>query len=387
MEKTPNSLRKHVVIAGATNAGKSTLFNAMTEQKKAIVSEHAGTTTDPVTAAMELIPYGPIVLVDTAGFNDDSELGRKRMEKTKAALRKADAAIYVQDVQNADMSEYEKFKNMSIEHILVFTKYKNENELFGQYPQALFWDEDKNIETIRKALVELLQKQQPEDDSIVGDLLPSGSNVVLVVPIDSEVPKGRLILPQIQTLRDCLDNSIKSTVCRETELESVLENQKKTDLVITDSQVFGYVNKIVPSYIPLTSFSMLLARQKGNFPQLCKGTEAISGLKDGDKILMLEGCTHNSTHEDIGRVKIPRLMNKKTGKSFEFSYFSGYDFPSDLSEYSLAVQCGGCMINRREITSRLKIMGDEGLPATNYGILLAWLNGILDRSCEIFAND
>jgi len=394
MEKTPNSLRKHIIIAGCTNAGKSTLFNAMTEQDKAIVSEIPGTTTDPVSSAMELIPYGPIVLVDTAGFGDESALGAQRMSKTKELYRKADAALFIHDANESDMSAYERFKEERIDHLLVMTKCTEHSELAEKwskgYPEALFLQETVNGEDaklIKEKLIELLLKQKKEADKpLIGDLLSFGSRVLLIIPIDSEAPKGRLILPQVQVLRDCLDNGMACTVCRETELESALENQKSIDLVITDSQVFGYVNERVPLEVPLTSFSMLLARQKGNFAQLCEGVKSIDRLKDGSRILMLEGCTHNSSHEDIGRVKIPLLLKEKTGKSFDFSYFSGYDFPEDLSQYDLAVQCGGCMLNRKELATRLVQMERAGLPVTNYGILLAWINDIFERSCEIFTS-
>jgi len=230
----------------------------------------------------------------------------------------------------------------------------------------------------------LLSKQQPEDVSLLAGLVPAGGHVILVTPIDSAAPKGRLILPQVQALRDALDNGLTCTVCRETELASALANCKRVDLVVTDSQVFALVDKLVPADIPLTSFSMLLARQKGDFAQLLAGVDAVAELPDGAQILMLEGCTHNQTHDDIGHVKIPALLQKKTGKTFTFDYHSGYDFPADLSGYALAVQCGGCMLNKRELTSRLSQMAAAGLPATNYGILLAYCTGVLERSCAAF---
>lgn len=390
MQQTPNALRKHVVLLGDTNAGKSTLFNALTGQESSIVSDRPGTTTDPVRAAMELIPYGPIVLVDTAGLGDESELGARRMEKTTAALRRADAALYVADAGGFDRETYGRFKREGLPHILVFTKCGMLDAdalacLLGESPGAMRFDGD--VSALRECLADLLQSQQPEDESIVGGLVSPGGNVIMVVPVDSEAPKGRLILPQVQTLRDCLDHGIKCLVTRETELESALDQLSSVDLVITDSQVFSQVDALLPREIPLTSFSMLLARQKGNFRQLLDGAASLGSLKDNARVLMLEGCTHNHTHEDIGRVKIPALLQKKTGKTFKFDFFGGYDFPGDLKPYDLAIQCGCCMINKREITSRLERMARENLPVTNYGIVLAWANGILERCREIFAGE
>jgi len=378
MEKTPKALRKHVVILGRTNAGKSTLFNALTGQEKAIVSDTPGTTTDPVDAAMELIPFGPIVLTDTAGLGDDTALGAHRMARTAQVIRKADAAIYVQDGTDADRADYEAFRAMKLDHLLVFTKQPSTDT------GTFFYEPGGDLNALRTALSEMLSKQQPEDVSLLAGLVPAGGHVVLVTPIDSAAPKGRLILPQVQALRDALDNSLTCTVCRETELEAALANCKRVDLVVTDSQVFPLVDTLVPKDIPLTSFSMLLARQKGDFGQLLSGVSAVEALPDGARVLMLEGCTHNQTHEDIGRVKIPMLLQKKTGKIFTFEYHSGYDFPADLSCYALAVQCGGCMLNKRELTSRLAQMAAAGLSATNYGILLAYCAGVLERSSAAF---
>lgn len=390
MQQPPKSLRPHVVLLGETNAGKSSLFNALAGQQAAIVSSQPGTTTDPVQQAMELIPFGPIVLVDTAGSGDDSLLGSERQKKTAKARRRADVVLFVADAANFRPEAYEAFLQESQPHILVFTKgdlisSSAVETLLKRYPAAVVCNAalGQGLAVLREKLGALLC-EDTEEQSLTAGVFPPGSNVVLVTPIDSAAPKGRLILPQVQLLRDCLDNGITCMVCREFELESALATLNRVDFVVTDSQAFAYVNQRVPRDIPLTSFSMLLARQKGNFGQLLAGAAALDTLPDGAKILMLEGCTHNTTHEDIGRVKIPALLRKKTGKSFEFSFCSGYDFPADLSSYHMAIQCGGCMLNKREITSRLRRLAAEGLPVTNYGICLAWGSGILDRCCEIF---
>ena len=393
MEGTPNSLRKHVVILGNTNAGKSTLFNALTDQDISIVSHEAGTTTDPVRTAIELIPFGPIVLIDTAGINDTSSLGEARIKRTKTVSRRADVAIYVVQADSFDEKSYSEFLKKDIPHIVAITKCDivpsgaiNDLVALFRNSVALYHCDPDGISKLREKLVQLLSEQSPEDTTLIGDLLKPGSTIVMVVPIDSEAPKGRLILPQVQLLRDALDHGMKCLVTKDTELKESLNCLNKIDLVVTDSQVFGYVSEIVPSEIPLTSFSMLLARQKGDFLQLLEGVNVVKTLQDGARILMLEGCTHNHTHEDIGRVKIPALLRKKMGKNFKFEYYSGYDFPDNLQEYDFAVQCGNCMINQREILARLSQMKESKLPVTNYGILLAYLSGVLDRSTEIFKN-
>lgn len=394
MQKTPNSLRKHVVILGNTNVGKSTLFNALTEQDSSIVSHESGTTTDPVRTAIELIPFGPIVLIDTAGINDTSSLGIERIKRTKTVSRRADAAIYVVQADNFDEAAYSEFLTQGMPHLVAITKCDtisgdSVRNLVTAFKSSvcLYKCDSEGISELREKLVQLLSDQSPEDTTLIGDLLKSGSTIVMVVPIDSEAPKGRLILPQVQFLRDALDHGMKCLVTKDTELEESLKCLKKVDLVVTDSQVFGYVNERVPQEIPITSFSMLLARQKGDFLQLLEGVKAVKQLQDKARILMLEGCTHNHTHEDIGRVKIPALLTKKTGKNFKFDYYSGYDFPESLEKYDLAIQCGSCMINQREIGVRLSQMEQNELPVTNYGILLAYLSGVLDRSIEIFGED
>ncbi|GHU41601.1 GTP-binding protein [Clostridia bacterium] len=415
-----NSLRKHVVLIGKTNSGKSTLFNALTGQDNAIVSETAGTTTDPVGKAMELLPFGPIFLVDTAGLGDTSDLGEERMKKTHIACRRGDAFLYVANSNDFDEDDYLAFAGKKRPHLLIFTEINTATDsaaiaakplttdspttaqdspttmqdsqattrerLFVAYPHALTFAENGDPIEIRSALSALLSELEPDDGYMIGDLIPYNSNVIFVIPVDSEAPKGRIILPQVQLLRECLDHGIRSYVVRDSELEDAIATlgEASIRLVVTDSQAFAYVNQIVPDSVQLTSFSILLARQKGNITQLLEGVDAFAHLPDGAKILMLEGCTHNHTHEDIGRVKIPKLLKEQTGKTFDFQFFSGYDFPSDLSPYAAAIQCGNCMINRREAFARLEELTAANIPVTNYGLMLAWVNGILERATELF---
>ena len=390
MENTPVSMRKHVVITGKTNAGKSTLLNSLLGQETSIVSEIKGTTTDPVLKAMELIPYGPIALIDTAGIGDDTALGLKRTEKTKRMLDRADLVISVMDASDADATP----ADTKLPYILVFTKCEKLNtaaadKLKAEYPNAVFMSDycKTGLEELRGKMIAELKKQDRDDDTLIGDLLPEGSTVVLVTPIDSAAPKGRLILPQVQILRDCLDNNMTAYVTKENTLKDALDNLKSVDLVITDSQAFKLVNEIVPPSVPLTSFSMILARKKGNFKQFLDGAEHILKLKSGDRVLVLEGCTHNTTHEDIGKVKLPKLIEKKTGAKCVYEHRAGYDFPDNLDGYSLALSCGMCMINKQEINSRLEKLKKAGVPVVNYGIALAYLNGILDRAKAILKSD
>lgn len=392
MEKAPLAFRTHVSIFGNTNAGKSSLFNKLIGQDMMIVSQKHGTTTDPVTKAMELIPYGPIALTDTAGLGDTTEIGEKRTEKTEKIIERTDFAIYAADCTAFNENDYIKFKSLfdkrKAEHLLVFTKsdLKPSHELYEKYPNAVFVSvkDEASVEHLKERLIKELSKTAPQSDTMIGNLLPKGSTVVMVVPIDSEAPKGRLILPQIQFLRDCLDHGIKCVVTRDTELEEALTELNKIDLVVTDSQAFKFVSSVVPESIPLTSFSIMMANMKGDLRQLIKGVSAINNLKDGSRILMAEACTHNTSHEDIGRVKIPNLLKKYTGKNLVFDYYVHYDFPNNLSDYDLVIHCGGCMINSRSMNNRIEFCTQSGVPITNYGVVLAFLNGILDRSKEIF---
>lgn len=391
MEKTPLAFRTHVSIFGNTNAGKSSLFNKLIGQDMVIVSPEKGTTTDPVTKAMELLPYGPIALTDTAGLSDYSNIGEKRMAKTEKTLEKTDFAIYAAAADDFDTAAYEdmkkQFDKKHIPYLLVFTKSDlGTGDLSLKYPEAVFIsvNDDASIDNLRSVLLAKLSQIKSEDATMIGNLLPEGSTIIMVVPIDSEAPKGRIILPQVQFLRDCLDHGMKTIVVRDTELEETLKEQKKVDLVVTDSQAFKFVSQVVPENIPLTSFSMMMASIKGDLKKLIAGIDAIKSLKDGSKILMAEACTHNSSHEDIGRVKIPKLLQKFTGKRLEFEYYVHQDFPKDLSVYDLVIHCGGCMINSRSMNNRIEFCEENNVPITNYGVVLAYVNGILDRSTEIF---
>lgn len=379
--------RKHIVIVGRTNAGKSTLFNALTEQKNAIVSPHAGTTTDPVIKTAELIPFGPVVFIDTAGFGDETKLGKERAEKTAAVLRRADMIIYVANCNAFDEDDYRNLTKGKAGHLLVFNQCQQEQikGLTSKYPDAIFLTDinDSELNILRERISKILESLEEPERAALVDLLSPGDTVVLVVPIDSEAPKGRLILPQVQAIRQCLDAGAKSIVIGVEELKEVVATYDPT-LVVTDSQAFAEVAEIVPEEVPLTSFSMLLAYDKSDFKQLLTGCQEVNKLPDGGKILVLEGCTHNKGHEDIGYVKIPALLAKKTKKDFSFRFCSGYDFPDDIATYDMVIQCGNCMINSREVKTRLEILKEQDIPVTNYGMILAYLNGILDRSAKVF---
>ncbi len=383
-----------ISIYGKRNAGKSSLLNAITEQEVSIVSSIEGTTTDPVKKSMELTPVGPVVFIDTAGIDDEGELGNLRIKKSLDTARRTNIAIYVMDILDIDKEYLNNmellFKKYNIPYILVINKIdmvdKNcIDKLKLEYPHGIFVSSTKriNIDTLKQELIKRI-KEVEADPPIVGDLVPYNGKVILVVPIDKQAPKGRLILPQVQVIRDCIDNGIKCYVLRDTELKSGLKDLEDIDLVITDSQIFKKVDKIVPKDIKLTSFSILFARHKGDLEKLVDGVKTINTLKNNDNILIAENCTHNTTHEDIGRVKIPTLLQKKTGKKLNFHFKTGYDFSENLEKYSLVIHCGGCMANRKEIQSRIMLCNEKQVPITNYGVLLAYLNDILDRSLEIF---
>lgn len=394
MNSTPNANRKHIAVFGKTNAGKSSLINKFLGQEISIVSEKEGTTTDPVQKAMELIPVGPILMIDTAGFEDKSELGEIRIKKTLDIIKRTDVAIYIFDINDIDLEKFKEikrsFKKYNIPYIIVINKCDSvkENifeELKSKFSDSIFLSSQtgEGIDLLRDKLINILQ-QEEEELPIVGDLLEYNSKVILVVPIDSEAPKGRIILPQVQCIRDCLDHGIKSYVVRDTELKSALEDIKDVDLVITDSQAFKEVDKIVPKNINLTSFSMLFARQKGDFEEFIKGALQIKNLNKDSKILMAESCTHNVSHEDIGRVKIPKLLNNYVGAELTYDYSIFHDFPEDIDKYDLIIHCGACMINRKTVVNRVNQCREKNVPITNYGIVLAYLNGILERSLSLF---
>lgn len=397
MNTTPNSNRKHIGIYGNTNSGKSSLMNRILGQEISLVSSIEGTTTDPVQKAMELIPFGPVLLIDTAGLEDKSQLGEIRIKKSLEYLKRLDFAIYIVDGKNIDINTYKIWKRevskYNISYMIVVNKIdelndNDMNEIDKLFDKPLFVSakENKNIDRLKEKLVEALAEGE-EEKSIVGDLLPYGSTVVLVVPVDSEAPKGRIILPQVQVIRDCLDHGIKTYVVRDTELEEALKEIKKVDLVITDSQAFKEVDKIVPRDINLTGFSILFARQKGDIDEFIKSTYKLNDLKSGDKVLICESCTHNVSHEDIGRKKIPQMLNKIAGGEVIIDYKVGHDFEDNIEAYDLVVHCGACMVNRTSIINKINLCKVKNVPITNYGLVIAYYAGILDRSIEILKKD
>lgn len=394
MNNTPNANRKHIGIYGNTNSGKSSIMNKILGQEISLVSSVEGTTTDPVQKAMELIPFGPVLLIDTAGLEDKSELGKIRIKKSYDYLKRLDFAMYVVDGKNPDISTYKTWKReankYNIPHIVVVNKLDklknneidNINKEFKN-PVYVSAKENTNIDSLKETIIKNLEAEE-EDRPIVGDLLDYGSKVVLVVPIDSEAPKGRIILPQVQVIRDCLDHGIKTYVVRDTELEDALDEVKDIDLVITDSQAFKEVDAMIPKNMKLTSFSILFARQKGELEDFINGARKLKDLKPGQKVLMCESCTHNISHEDIGRVKIPKILEKIAGGKLDFDFKVGYDFTNDLENYDLVIHCGACMVNRKSVINKINLCKEKNIPITNYGLVIAYFTGILDRSIEIF---
>lgn len=394
MNNTPRGNRKHVVLYGKTNSGKSSLFNRLCNSNISIVSEREGTTTDPVSKGVELIPVGPVLYIDTAGLEDNTALGDLRVNKTLDLLKRTDIALYIIDGKDKDLSSFNKmkkeFKKYNIPYLLVINKVDMlENNEIKEMKKAcenvifISTKYDSDIEEVKEKLIELIEREE-EELPLIGDLLPYGSKVILVVPIDSEAPKGRLILPQVQCIRDCLDHGIKSYVVRDTELKEALEEIKDVDLVVTDSQAFKLVNEIVPKEIMLTSFSMLFARQKGDINEFINGVWGVRNLKPGDKVLISESCSHNVSHEDIGRVKIPTLLEKYVGGKLNFEFKIGYDFAEDIGDYKLIIHCGGCMVNRKTILNRINLCKERKVYITNYGVLLSFLTNTLERSKVIF---
>ena len=389
MNNTPSGERVHIGFFGRRNAGKSSIVNAVTGQDLAVVSDVKGTTTDPVSKAMELLPLGPVMIIDTPGYDDEGALGSLRVKKTRQVLNKTDIAVLVtdgtQDVQETDRELMELFRAKEIPWILV----RNKADLLPQIPEDTdreIWVsalQGQKIQELKERIARL--RQEAPEKRIIADKLSPGDLAVLVVPIDKAAPKGRLILPQQQTIRDILEAGAGAIVVRDSELELTLGKLgRDPELVITDSQVFGSVSKIVPRQVPLTSFSILMARYKGLLEEAVRGAAAVAGLRDGDTVLIAEGCTHHRQCDDIGTVKIPGWLRKATGKELNIRVCSGTEFPDDLSGIALVVHCGGCMLNEREVRYRMKCAVDQGVPITNYGILIAHLNGILKRSVEIF---
>ena len=392
MNETPSSDRVHIGFFGRRNAGKSSLVNRVTGQELALVSEVKGTTTDPVRKAMELLPLGPVVIIDTPGIDDEGKLGEMRVRKTRQVLNRTDVAVLVVDgtvgKAQADEDLVAIFREKEIPYLVVYNKADLVEEAKRQEGgQEEIWVSSATGWQIQE-LKERIARLTSTDDlthRLVGDLLDPNDLAVLVVPIDKAAPKGRLILPQQQTIRDVLEAGASALVVRETELQQLLSDLgKKPKMVITDSQVFEEVSRLVPRDIWLTSFSILFARYKGNLQQAAAGAAALEGLKDGDKILISEGCTHHRQCNDIGTVKLPRWIRSYTGKEPEFFYSSGQDFPEDPEKYQLIVHCGGCMLNEREMKYRLKCAADQKIPMTNYGVAIAYMQGILSRCVEMF---
>lgn len=418
LNNTPSSERTHIGIFGKRNAGKSSIINALTGQNLAIVSDIRGTTTDPVPKTMELLPLGPVVIIDTPGLDDNSSLGDLRIQKAYQILNKTDIALLVVDgsvgMTEEDTQILNRIKSKKIPYLIVMNKadlvpggarYETLPLMAGTNepgaaaaadmisttsPEPVIWvssQDNTNIHELKERIAALV----PDSDSgrhIVSDLIHPGEIIVLVVPIDKAAPKGRLILPQQQTIRDILDAGAVSVVVRDSELKDTLEKlNPRASLVITDSQAFEKVSSIVPPEIPLTSFSILFARYKGNLDTVVRGASALDKLSDGDRILICEGCTHHRQCEDIGTVKLPNWIREYTGENVEFDFKSGTEFPLDVDKYQLIIHCGGCTLNEREMKYRLKCAEDAGVPITNYGTAIAYMKGILNRSTAIFSED
>ncbi|MBR5783024.1 MAG: [Clostridia bacterium] len=389
MNQTVSAERLHIALFGKRNAGKSSLINALTGQDLALVSDVKGTTTDPVKKAMELLPLGPVVLIDTPGFDDSGELGEKRVQKTEEVLSKTDIALLVSEGTSPDAAEQafaEKLQKRNIPYIIVF----NKADRLAVLPQAT--DREIYVSALTgtgiyelKERLGKLARDKGTPRRPVADLLQSGDTVVLVVPIDASAPKGRIILPQQQTLRDILDAGCSAVVCQPEQLTATLDNLNKPPrMVITDSQVFGKVAPLVPEEIPLTSFSILFARYKGDLLTQVKGASVLTTLSQGDKVLISEGCTHHRQCGDIGTEKLPRWISAVAEGTPEFSFTSGGTFPTDLSEYKLVVHCGGCMLTETEMRYRLQSAAEAGVAVVNYGVAIAHIHGLLARSLELF---
>ncbi len=389
LNDTPSGDRVHIGFFGCRNVGKSSVVNAVTGQDIALVSDVAGTTTDPVSKAMELLPVGPVLIIDTPGIDDVGGLGEMRVQRTKRVLNKTDCAVLVADItKGLSVSDHELialFKEKNIPYVIAMNKKDLSSEnVLPENALAVSAVTGENIYELKERIASAA-KGRENQRRLAGDLVGTGDVVVLVVPIDSAAPKGRLILPQQMTIRDLLESGAVPVVCRETELELTLGSLGKAPkLVITDSQAFAKVAAIVPQGIMLTSFSILMARYKGFLESAVKGAAAIGQLKDGDKVLISEGCTHHRQCGDIGTVKLPAWLKKSTGAELELQFSSGTGFPEDLSAFRLVIHCGGCMLGEREVAYRNKCAADAGVPMTNYGTAIAYMNGILKRTLEPF---
>ena len=388
LNATPSANRVHIGFFGCRNAGKSSVVNAVTGQELCIVSDTKGTTTDPVQKAMELLPLGPVVIIDTPGYDDEGELGMLRVRRTRQVLNKTDVAVLVVDasvgLRDLDAELLGQFVARKIPHILVWNKCDRAQPPAGAQGLRVSALTGDGIHELKETIARLAV-QEGEEPKLAADLIAPGDFVVLVTPIDESAPKGRLILPQQQVIRDILDHHALSVVVQDTELAMTLQKLgTKPAMVITDSQVFRSAAADTPEDIPLTSFSILMARYKGLLEMAVRGASAIRSLKDGDTVLISEGCTHHRQCEDIGTVKLPRMLKAFTGKDLQFRFTSGNEFPEDLSPYSLVIHCGGCMLPGREVLYRMKCAADQNVPITNYGIAIAAVQGILKRSIAMF---
>ena len=391
LNETPSGERIHIGFFGRRNAGKSSLVNAVTGQELAIVSEVKGTTTDPVCKSMELLPLGPVMIIDTPGIDDEGELGEKRVGKSRQILNKTDIAVLVVDASAGKGEQEDRliriFRRKNIPYLVAYNKTDlngAEGTEGGRHEIWVSAATGYHIHELKERIAALVS---PEGDGrrLAADLIKPSDLVVLVIPVDKAAPKGRLILPQQQVIRDILDTGASAVMCREDELKNVLASLNRAPgLVITDSQVFADVDKIVPENLLLTSFSILFARYKGDLGQTCRGGKALKTLEDGDRILISEGCTHHRQCGDIGTEKLPAWIREFTGKEPEFVFTSGTEFPEDLSGFHLIIHCGGCMLNEREMKYRLRMAVDQNIPMTNYGVAIAYMTGILERSVRPF---
>ena len=390
LNSTVSAERPHIAFFGRRNAGKSSVVNAVTNQRISVVSDTLGTTTDPVKKAMELLPLGPVVIIDTPGFDDEGALGELRVERTREVLRRTDIAVLIVDVTlgmtDADEALLAELKSRGLPYVIAF----NKSDLLtdapdpGEHEIFISAVTGEGIGELKERLAHLVGSGKKEK-LIVADLVEPGDVVVLVIPIDESAPKGRIILPQQQTLRELLDHHCSVVCCQDTELRQTLDGlSKKPALVITDSQAFGRVSKDTPDDIPMTSFSILFARYKGSLDVLIRGADALKSLKSGDRVLISEGCTHHRQCGDIGTVKLPAWIRRYTGADIEYDFTSGGGFPDDLSPYRVVIHCGGCMLNEKEMQYRQKAAKDAGVPMVNYGIAIAAMNGILERAMKVF---